>query len=158
MSALTKSMHRFYCPEANLSSKEIAITNKDELHHLRDVLRLKANAEVFLFDGKGREASGILLAVTSKQADIQISSVKQFRPQKPLIILACALPKKTKFEWIVEKATELGVDEIIPIKTIRTEVDLKGGRQTKSVFGLSNGLRQCRKTIVSEASCPTSIL
>ena len=62
-------MHRFYCPEADFSSKNIPITDKDELHHLRDVLRLKKNDTVYLFDGKGKEASGKLLAVTSKQAD-----------------------------------------------------------------------------------------
>ena len=124
-------MHRFYCPEANFSSKTISVTGKDELHHLRNVLRLKKGSEVFIFDGRGEEASGILTAVTPQAATVQIKSVSQFKPQKPLIILACALPKKTKFELIIEKATELGVDEIIPLKTKRTEIDLKGDRLDK---------------------------
>ena len=48
-------------------------------------------------------------------------SGKKTRPQAK-IILACAPPKKGKFEFIIEKCTELGVDEIIPLKTKRTEV------------------------------------
>ena len=44
------------------------------------------------------------------------------------IILACAPPKKGKFEFIIEKCTELGVDEIIPLKTKRTEVIFKEER------------------------------
>ena len=44
------------------------------------------------------------------------------------IILACAPPKKGKFEFIIEKCTELGVDEIIPLKTKRTEVIFKEDR------------------------------
>ena len=124
-------MHRFYCPETDVSSKNIAISDKDELHHLRNVLRLKKNDAVYLFDGKGKEASGKLLTVTPKQADVQIHSVKQSKRKKPLIILACALPKRSKFEFIIEKATELGVDEIIPLKTRRTEIHLRGNRLDK---------------------------
>ena len=124
-------MHRFYCPEANFSSKHISITDRDELHHLRDVLRLKKNVQVCLFDGKGKEASGKLLSVTPQKTDITVLSVKELKQKKPLLILACALPKKSKFEFIIEKATELGVDEIIPLKTQRTEINLSGNRLVK---------------------------
>jgi 16S rRNA (uracil1498-N3)-methyltransferase len=47
------------------------------------------------------------------------------------VTLACAMPKKSKFETIIEKATELGVDEIIPLATKRTEVILKGERAAR---------------------------
>lgn len=51
----------------------------------------------------------------------------------PVIVLACAIPKKSKFELIIEKATELGVDEIIPLKTKRTEMELKGDRLQRTI-------------------------
>ena len=124
-------MHRFYCPEADFTSKRVSITDREELHHLRDVLRLKKHAPVYLFDGKGREASGNLLAVTSKKAEAEILSVHEVKREKPLLILACALPKKSKFEFIIEKATELGADEIIPLKTQRTEMNLTRDRLVK---------------------------
>jgi 16S rRNA (uracil1498-N3)-methyltransferase len=124
-------MRRFYCPDADFNSNDFSLTDSDELHHLRDVLRLKKDAVVSLFDGKGTEASGRLVAVTSRKADIHIQSVRRHLPRAPKIILACALPKKSKFEFIIEKATELGVDEIIPLKTHRTEIVLQGSRLDK---------------------------
>ncbi len=51
----------------------------------------------------------------------------------PVIVLACAIPEKSKFEWIIEKATELGVDEIVPLKTKRTEMELKGDRLRRTI-------------------------
>ena len=54
-------------------------------------------------------------------------------PDLPVIILACAIPEKSKFELIIEKATELGADEIIPLKTKRTEMELKGDRLQRTI-------------------------
>ncbi len=150
--SIAKPMHRFYCPQADFTSQKILITDKDELHHLRDVLRLKPNAAVVLFDGKGGEASGTLLTVASKRAEILISSTRQLQKKRPSLILACALPKRTKFEWIIEKATELGVDEILPMKTARTEIDLKGGRSEKKIVRYQtvaiNAAKQSQRSMI----------
>jgi len=124
-------MHQFYCPNADLSSKQTFIDDKNELHHLHNVLRLKKGDEIRLFDGKGKEAFGTLRTVTAQKATVEIHSVKQLKHKKPLILLACALPKKSKFEMIIEKATELGVDEIIPLQTDRTEIKLTDLRQAR---------------------------
>ena len=115
-------MHRFYCPHADFSSKEIAITDKDELHHLSHVLRLGEGVRVVVFNAKAQEAAGRILTSTPKKTVIAIETVRQSSFKTPAIILACAIPKRGKFECIVEKVTELGADEIIPLKTCRTEV------------------------------------
>ena len=147
-------MHQFYCPDANFSLKQIVITDKDELHHLRNVLRLKKNDAIHIFDGKGKEGSGILTAVTSQKATVQIESVSELKRKKPLILLACALPKKSKFEYIIEKATELGVDEIIPLRTQRTEMNLSGPRLSKKQSRFQtiavNASKQSKRPIVPE--------
>ena len=145
-------MHQFYCPNADLSAEQTLIDDKNELHHLRNVLRLKKNAEITLFDGKGKEAKGILLSVTAQKATIKIQSVRQLERKKPLILLACALPKKSKFEMIIEKATELGVDEIIPLKTDRTEIKISDERQIKKQLRYQaiaiNASKQSKRTII----------
>jgi len=145
-------MHQFYCPNSNFDSKQTFIDDKNELHHLRNVLRLKKDDEVHLFDGRGKEASGILLIVTAQKATVEIHNVKQFEQKKPLILLACALPKKSKFEMIIEKATELGVDEIFPLKTDRTEIKLTDSRQIKKQQRYQtiaiNASKQSKRTIV----------
>lgn len=145
-------MHQFYYPNANFSSKQAVITDKEELHHLYRVLRLKKNDTIQLFDGKGGEAWGTLLAVSANKATVQINSIRRFKRKKPLIILACALPKKSKFEMIIEKATELGVDEIIPMKTQRTEIKLADTRLNKKQIRYQtiavNASKQSKRSIV----------
>jgi len=126
-------MPRFYSPQSDFSLKEIIISNKDELHHLYHVLRLKKGSIIEVFDGKGQEVSGIIVMISSRKVKIAIESRKTVEPKIPSIILACAIPKKTKFEMIIEKATELGVDEIIPLKTKRTEMSITGERAEKKM-------------------------
>ncbi len=115
-------MHRFYCPHADFLFKEIAITDKDELHHLSHVLRLGVGERVVVFNAKAQEAAGRIQTSSSQKVVIALEAMRQSLRKTPLIILACAIPRKGKFEFIVEKVTELGADEIIPLKTCRTEV------------------------------------
>ena len=126
-------MHRFYLPDADFTNQTVSITNKNEIHHLHDVLRLKKDDEISIFDGRGSQATGRISACLPLEVQIEIIKVEKITSSMPRIILACAIPKKTKFEWIIEKATELGVSEIIPLKTKRTEIDLKGDRLEKKI-------------------------
>ena len=146
-------MHRFYCVNADFTGKQFTLTDRDELHHLRNVLRLKKNDLLMIFDGKGAEAQGMIVSVTKQQAVIQIQSIHQHKLREPKIILACALPKKSKFELIIEKATELGADEIIPLITHRTEIKLTGERLNKKQLRFqtiaANAAKQCQRATVS---------
>jgi len=117
------STHRFYSANITVSSKTLSIIDPDELHHLQHVLRLKSGDELELVSGQGLLARGTLSLVTKSRAEVKIEHVDEFpRKAGPRIVLACAFPKKAKFELILEKATELGVDEVVPIVTERTEV------------------------------------
>ena len=98
------------------------ITDNDEIHHIKDVLRLKKGAIVQIFNGQNQEADVVIDAFTQEGLSVMVQSVRQADVKKTKIILACAPPKKDKFEWIIEKCTELGVDEVIPLKTKRSEV------------------------------------
>lgn len=115
-------MHRFYSPNADFSQKNIFITDPHELHHIKDVLRLKKGARIQIFNGRDQEADVCLEAILAEGFKVSVCEVRQGRVSSSRIILACAPPKKDKFEWIIEKCTELGVDEIIPLKTRRGEV------------------------------------
>ena len=126
-------MHRFYFPHSDFSTKDIVLTDQEEIHHLQNVLRLKKGAEVSLFNGIGDEGMGVIGSITRTKVLITIQSVAHLKRPQPRIILACSLPKKSKFEWIIEKATELGVQEIIPLQTERTEIILKGEKEHKKI-------------------------
>lgn len=127
-------MHRFFCPESSLDNPQVLITDPKELHHLRNVLRLKKGDTLTVFNNQGEEATGRIDNIQPAKVTVAIESVRKDIPDRPVIVLACAIPKKSKFESIIEKATELGVDEIIPLKTKRTEMDLKGERLERKIL------------------------
>jgi len=158
-------MHRFYCPQADFASKIIQIVDPQEIHHIKDVLRLKKGSEVCVFNGKSEEALATIQEVGGNAVRLQVRSVRQKgRPfdfaqgkdGKPRIILACAVPKKAKFESILEKATELGVDVLVPLKTKRTEVifteDKQRAKQERFQKVVLNAAKQCGRADIPRIS------
>lgn len=115
-------MHRFYSEKANFNDPDLIITDADELHHIKNVLRLKKGDVIQIFNGQHEEADVAIEEFSSEGLKVIVKNIRQAKAKKTRLILACAPPKKDKFEWIIEKCTELGVDEIIPLKTKRSEV------------------------------------
>ncbi|MBF0620024.1 MAG: 16S rRNA (uracil(1498)-N(3))-methyltransferase [Candidatus Omnitrophica bacterium] len=138
-------MHRFYCTLLSLNHQSPVIDDPDEVHHLSRVLRLKAGDEVELIDGQGGVARVTLSEVSKSKV---VSRLQAFERVPALsrgrIVLACALPKRVKFDDIIEKCTELGVDEIVPLITERTEV-------SPSIDAMSRMAVRFRKVVLSAA-------
>lgn len=127
-------MHRFFCPHGNLEQEIISITDSKEIHHLQNVLRLKFKEQIRLFDGRDKEIVGTIVSINSSKVEIRKDYVLPKTQERAIdVVLACAIPKRAKFEFIIEKCTELGVDEIIPLKTDRTEIALKSERLEKKI-------------------------
>jgi 16S rRNA (uracil1498-N3)-methyltransferase len=125
-------MHRFYCPNTDFSPQKITISDSTEIHHLKNVLRMKKGDRMEIFNGQGEEILGVIEKITETSAEITVISRHELKTEnRTRVILACAIPKKAKFEFIIEKATELGVDEIIPMQTARTEVIMKDERRER---------------------------
>lgn len=116
---------RFFVNSSDFKIAILELKDPQEIHHLRNVLRLKVNDVVILFNGQGEEGVGRILSLEKDNIKIHIEKVTSEPRNKPVLILACAVPKKSKFETIIEKCTELGVDEIIPLKTQRTIISFK---------------------------------
>ncbi len=101
---------------------------EEELHHLVRVRRLQPGQSFWGVDGLGKEFRCRL----EREGGRWWGSIQEVRIQRqpPLkIILAQSLVKKDRFEWILEKATELGVWEVVPTIAWRTEVKLGGSRE-----------------------------
>ena len=100
-------------------------------HALR-VLRLKAGDRVTLFNGDGRQYHATLTAADPRAASVHIEAVDAPVRESPLrVTLLQALARGEKMDWIIQKATELGVTRILPVLTERSEVRLDGARGEK---------------------------
>jgi len=137
-------MHRLYSPSQNVSGNEIIFNDKEQVHHAKNVLRLKIGEDVVLFDDKGNEYCSILEKLLPESIIFKIKEKKRTHKPEVRITIACAIPKASHMDGIVDKLTQLGVDIIIPMETERVIVKLD---KTKKM------LRQARwKKIVLNAS------
>jgi len=154
-------MYRFYCPDADFSRPSVVINDPHEIHHIKDVLRLKKGSLVQIFNAKSQQADAFIEEIKEESIRVGVQKVKQGSDGQPRIILACAPPKKGKFEFIIEKCTELGVDEIIPLRTKRTEVvfteDKMASKLSRFKAVAVNASKQSQRTKVPRI-CPMTPL
>jgi 16S rRNA (uracil1498-N3)-methyltransferase len=105
----------------DLNDKKIVL-NEDTSKHITNVLRMQKGEEVLLTDGKGKKAKAYIVDDNRKKSVVEISSVDIEKGKDLKVIIGISLIKNTsRFEWFLEKATEIGVSEIIPLICTRTE-------------------------------------
>ncbi len=93
--------------------------------HVSRVLRLKAGDELTLFDGCGGEYAASVLETRSGMVKVQVETHKPVERESPLdLTLAQSIARGERMDWVVQKATELGVTRIVPLFTERTVVRL----------------------------------
>jgi 16S rRNA (uracil1498-N3)-methyltransferase len=102
--------------------------------HLTSVLRMNCGQLVTLFNGMGGEYSGELIEAKKGKATARITEFDQADRESSLAIhLAIGISRGERMDWIIQKATELGVSQITPLFTERCEVKLQGDRLNKKV-------------------------
>ena len=107
-------MHNCYVPPTQISQDTICVS-ESERHHLLNVLRLKADDQVEVFDGVGNRYIASLCDTRTSPLQAKILQ-HQFHPHTPpYITLFQGLPKFDKMDLIVQKTTEIGVNEITPM-------------------------------------------
>lgn len=148
---------RFYVSPGSISQSKniIEIKDKTEIHHIRDVMRLKKGDSVDIFDGQGMEFSCSIEEVTREAVIIKIEEKLTSKHDMSFnITLYQAIPKKTKMDFIVEKTVELGVNRIVPIITERTVPEIKdftGKIERWKRIGMASS-KQCGRTILPAIS------
>lgn len=102
--------------------------------HLSRALRMQAGDALILFDGRGGEYPATIAAIGKKRVSVTTSTHTAREVESPLSIhLGIAISRGDRMDWVVQKATELGVTAVTPLLTERTEVKLKGERADKKV-------------------------
>lgn len=116
--------HRFFIEEKlePYIGKEINILNEELVHQWRHVLRFQVGHELILLDNSGYEFHVQIVQIENKMAKLKIvsSEISKNTPEIKFK-LYISLPKRNSFELILEKGTELGVSEFIPVISERSE-------------------------------------
>jgi 16S rRNA (uracil1498-N3)-methyltransferase len=154
------SRRRFYALPEDINESG-ALLSVEETHHLLHVLRLKPGDEAFVFDGCGREYR-CRIAKIEPRARLEIIDEMKDAVESPLrITLAQALTKGEKFDFIVQKATELGASRIVPLATDHADVRLKGEGSQKRLERWRKisleALKQCRRRHLVEIARPVAV-
>jgi 16S rRNA (uracil1498-N3)-methyltransferase len=145
-------MHTCFHPD--LSPGVLELIEEEALHVVR-VLRMREGGAVRLMDGIGGVATGELVHVGKRHASVHVELVSRSEERPSGLSLIVAPTKHTdRFEWLVEKATELGVKEIIPVWTRRSERRTdKHARWSKVVVAATKQCQRLWMPLLHEA-CP----
>jgi 16S rRNA (uracil1498-N3)-methyltransferase len=110
----------FYQEE--LSDEPLLILTEEASKHIIQVLRMKEGEQLQLTNGKGRIVTAEIISENRKAAEVKVVSTRDIATGTSKISIAISLIKNnSRFEWFLEKATEIGVSQIIPLICERTE-------------------------------------
>jgi 16S rRNA (uracil1498-N3)-methyltransferase len=130
--------------------------------HVVKVLRLRAGETLTLFDGRGGEWEAEIVEITKSAVRVRALQHLPIERESPLeITLLQALVRGEKMDWVVQKATELGVHRIVPIATARSVVQLADDRAEKRLEHwrgvAAAACEQCGRNRIPEISTPITL-
>ena len=127
--------------------------SKETVHHLGRVLRLPPGEEIEVVDGRG----GLGEAEWSGSDRIEIVRQKdRAKPPVSPLILAVSPPRLPRLDWLVEKASELGVSKIVPLITQHSPRKISAARLERLQRKADQAMLQCRRLYSLEVSPPTT--
>jgi len=144
-------LKRFYIENTEVASAHPTIKGI-QARHIRTVLRLKAGDSIILFDGTGFQYRAIITETLRDCVKVQIAEKLHFLTESPLnVTIGQGIIKYKKMDWIIQKATELGVTSIIPFISSRTIPMWKGDKGTKKIERWQSialeSLKQCGRAV-----------
>lgn len=152
---------RFFLPPDQIQVAEVVLLDQDA-NHVARVLRMHPGDPIFVLDGLGNLFHVRLTVVDKRETRGKILSQDAATGELPVsVTLVQALPKGEKFDWILQKATELGVERIVPVVTERTVVRLSGDRSQDKVRRwqaiVKEAAEQCERAKVPVVAAPVEL-
>src|ERR1700736_2021509 len=131
--------------------------------HLAKVLRARSGDELILFNGDGREFNGAVEAVRGSRVSASVGDSRPVDRESPLAItLVQCVPRGDRMDFIVQKATELGVERIVPVLSQRSVVRLDpaqaASKQTHWRAVAISACEQCGRNLLPVVEAPLPLL
>lgn len=143
----------FYKEDIDTTSPELAL-DKDTSKHMVQVLRMQNGEQVQLTNGKGSLITAEIIDNNRKRCSVKILQTTNYKPKNTNVTIAISLIKNSsRFEWFLEKATEIGIAEIIPLICERTEKTAFKADRLKSI--LVSAMLQSQQTWLPILHQPT---
>ncbi len=150
-------MHRVLIAPTAVHDGSITITDLATLHHLLDVLRVQVGEPLECFDGQGNMYAGTILRRSRSTLIVTVDRQTEEPSPGVSITLAQALVKPERFDWGIQKATELGVARIVPLVTARTTIrpaSVEGARHARWQRIVESAATQCGRASVPRIELP----
>jgi 16S rRNA (uracil1498-N3)-methyltransferase len=134
--------------EAALTTGSVVDLPPDTASHLAKVLRARLGDELILFNGDGREFNGAIDTVRGSRVSACVGESRQVDRESPLAItLVQCVPRGDRMDFIVQKATELGVSRIVPVLSQRSVVRLDAGQsESKAIHWRAVAVSACEQS------------
>lgn len=131
-------------------------------NHLTRVLRLRAGDPLQLFDGRGREVRAVLVVLDKRRTTVRVEGTVAALPESPLrLTLAQGICRGEKMDLVLQKASELGVQALQPLLTLRTEVRLDAEREARRMAHwrqvMVAACEQCGRATLPELRAPLAL-
>ncbi len=141
----------FYVDPGNIGTSEFLLTG-EEFRHASKVLRIAESDVIYASDGTGTEYSGEYTGQVNADSGKFRIIEKKSRPNEPetVVILLQAILKGDRFDTLVEKAVEIGVNTIIPLVTERCIVKPSSKRKSRWWRIAKSAMKQSRRSILPE--------
>jgi 16S rRNA (uracil1498-N3)-methyltransferase len=145
-------MPRFYVPNPRIE-KGLLKVEGSEVRHIRRVLRLKVGDGLVLFDGSSKQYEGTIVEESPSSVVMKVENISSPVNESPLeITLAQSLLKGEKMEYLIQKATELGIKRIIPFFSSRSVPLLDKSRKLRRYHRWEKiaieACKQCGRTAI----------
>jgi 16S rRNA (uracil1498-N3)-methyltransferase len=149
-----KSLPRLFVAAA-LAEGAVVDLDGGQANYLGNVLRLGVDSEVLLFDGASGEWLASVAEAGRKRMRLRVERRTKPVEAVPDLWLAFAPVKRAQVDWLVEKATELGVARLMPVVTQRTVVERVKGERLRAIA--IEAAEQCGRTLVPAIDEPVSL-
>lgn len=147
---------RIFTEQALTAGAEIQLEEQAS-NHLSRVLRMQEGRSVIVFNGQGGQFNATISAIKKKAVLLSLDEYDSHNQQSPLQSeLAIAISKGDRMEWVVQKATELGIHRITPLTTENSQLKLNAERAQKKHHQWQqiaiSACEQCGRNIVPEVA------
>lgn len=149
-------MRRFFC-QVSAESQDVTLDGS-EAHHLIHVLRAQPGDRVQLFDGRGVEFDAEVAKIGRREATLRIVDRRDVDRELPCpLIVAVALPRGERQDWLVQKAVEVGVTDLVPWHTERSVARPNAKTLSRLERTIVEASKQCRRNRLMSLHPPVSL-